>query len=98
MSPALRYQDSTSPGLGSLNKGWLLRFFSLAIGLAVFVLVRGAVVAVCRGLRNRRTALLFAILESMLVCWLYWTVGFVVFTPQDSDPNVTLVPMKTRIQ
>ena len=83
---------------GKPQQGLALTVLDLAIASAIFVLVSGAVIAVCRIFRNGSVALLFAILAGMLLCWLYWTVGFFVFAPQDLDSNVTLYPMKTGLQ
>lgn len=83
---------------GKPQQGLALAVLDLAIGLAVFVLVSGAVIIVCRVLRNLSTDLLVAILAGMLICWLYWTVGFFVFAPQDLDSSVTRYPTQTRLQ
>ena len=75
-----------------------LAVIQLACAVPVFLLVSGGVLAVCRALRSRSTPFLAAILVGMLLCYLYWAVGFVVFLPASLPPEAEPYPMSVRFQ
>ena len=75
-----------------------LAVIQLASAVPVFLLVSGGVLVVCRAFRSRGTPFLIAILVGMLLCYLYWAVGFLVFLPADLPPEVKPYPMTVRIQ
>jgi hypothetical protein len=70
----------------------------LASALPVFLLVVGAVLAVCRTFRSRSTAFLVAILVGMLLCYLYWAADFVLFLPEGLPPELKPFPATVRFQ
>ncbi len=75
-----------------------LAVISLISALPVLVLVSGAVLAVCRTLRNRSTPILSAMFVGMLLCYLYWAADFLLLSSVDLPPDVKPFPMSVRFQ
>jgi hypothetical protein len=75
-----------------------LAVVQLATALPVFLLLSGAVLAVCRAFKSRTTPFLAAILLGMLVCYLYWAIDFVLFLPDSLPPEAKPYPATVRFQ
>jgi hypothetical protein len=75
-----------------------LAVIQLAGAIPVFLLVCGAVLALCRTFRTRSTAFLASILLGMLFCYLYWTASFVLFLPDNLPPEAKPYPASIRFQ
>jgi len=75
-----------------------LAILHVAGAIPVFLLVAGAILAVCRALRSRSNHSLMALLAGMLLCFIYWAVVFVAFLPADLPPEVKPFPVTVRIQ
>ena len=75
-----------------------LAVVQFATALPVFLLLSGAVLAVCRAFKSRTTSFLTAILVGMLLCYLYWSVNFVLFVPDSLPPDFKPYPATVRFQ
>ena len=83
---------------GKPHQALALSILDLAIAVPVFVLVSGAVLVVCRGLKSRSKPLLASVLVGMFLCYIYGAVSFLVFVPAGMPAEFKPYPTAVRLQ
>ena len=75
-----------------------LAVIQLATAIPVLLLVTGAVLATCRAFSCRSRPFLMAILFGMVLCFLFWSMTFVLLPPTNLPPEVNPYPASVRFQ